>query len=176
MKHLEAGSRGPLPVLYRELWPRSAPRRVEWAALASQEHEITVEIVCTRLPGKEWDERSDVHLGIQRNEEVIESAPASSKRIVFQPVLRVRQNADGSPNFLGPFAHGPKAERFIYLVWTAAAAGFGRVKVHLNHLKWADVEQALARKKPIRVTLELTRSNGKPVYASVRPGAAKWEL
>ena len=56
------------------------------------------------------------------------------------------------------------------------AARFGRVKLHLNHLKWADVSKAGARKKPIEVTLELTRDDGKLVYASVRPDAAKWEL
>ena len=112
--------------------------------MATEEHEITVEIVCTRLPGAECDGRSDVHLGIQKDEEVIESAPASLKRIVFRPVLRVRRNADGSPNFLGPFAHGPKAERFMYLVWKTPTTGFGRVKLHLSHLKWTDVERALA--------------------------------
>ncbi len=77
--------------------------------MAAEEHEITVEVICTRLPGAECDGHSGVHLGIQKDEEVIESAPASLKRIVFRPVLRVRRNADGSPNFLGPFAHGPKA-------------------------------------------------------------------
>ena len=141
-----------------------------------EEHEIALEIVCTRLPGAEFDGHRDVHLGIQRDDEVVEAAPASLKRIVFRPMLRARKNADGSANFLGPFAHGPKPERFVYLVWTTPAAGFGRIKLHLNHLKWTDVERALARKKPIQVTLELTRDNGKPVYASVRPGAAKWEL
>ena len=142
--------------------------------MATEEHEVTIEILCTRLPGQE-----DILLGIQKDEEFFEPSPTNAKRIVFRPVLRARRNTDGSPNFLGPFAHGPKNERFIYLVWATAspASRFGRVKVHLNHLKWADVEKAVARKKPMKVTLELTRGDGKLVYASVRPpGTAKWTL
>lgn len=42
--------------------------------------------------------------------------------------------------------------------------------------KWTDVEKAVARRKPLKVTLELTKDNGKLGYASVRPGVAKWEL
>jgi len=141
--------------------------------MATEEHEVPLEIVCTRLPGDKG-----ILLGIQKDEAFFEPAATDVIRIVFRPVLRARRNADGSANFLGPFAHGPKTERFIYLVWATVspAARFGRVKLHLNHLKWADVSKAGARKKPIEVTLELTRDDGKLVYASVRPGAAKWEL
>jgi hypothetical protein len=141
--------------------------------MATQEHDVTVEIVCTRLPGQKG-----VLLGIQKDEEFFEPSSTEVKRIVFRPVLRARRDADGSPNFLGPFAHGAKRERFIYLVWATVspATRFGRIKVHLNHLKWADVTKAVTQKKPLRVTLELTRDDGKLVYASVRPGAAKWDV
>jgi hypothetical protein len=149
--------------------------------MSAEEHEVTAEIICKSLPGTECDGRSGVHLGIQKDEELFEASPANLKSIVFRPVLRARRNADGSANFLGPFAHGPKTERFIYLVWAVvrgkvAVERFGRIKVHLNHIKWTDVEKAVARKKPFKVTLELTKDNGKLVYASVRPGVAKWEL
>src|SRR5262245_66386375 len=124
--------------------------------MATEEHEVTVEIACTRLPGDKG-----ILLGIQKDEEFFEPASTDAKRIVVRPVLRARRNADGSPNFLGPFAHGPKNERFIYLVWATVspAARFGRVKLHLNHLKWGDVEKAAARKKPLKVSLDLTRDD-----------------
>lgn len=153
--------------------------------MTAAEHEITIEIICTDLPGTQWDHltgsRGPVHLGIQKDEEMIEAAPADLKRIVFQPVLRVRRHSDGTPNFLGPFAHGPRAERFVYLVWAvvksnASVTMVGRIKLHLNHLTWAHIEKAVTKKKPIKVTLTLTNDKGKPVHASVRPDAAKWEL
>jgi hypothetical protein len=151
--------------------------------MAAEEIEVTLEIVCTHLPGEEWDGQRTLSLGIQRGNEMVEPASAGSKRVVFQPVLRARRNTDGSANFLGEFAHGPRTERFIYLIWAviqgpASGRMVGRIKLHLNHIKWATVEKTVGGKKPkpIRVTLDLTNAKGKPVMASVRPDAAKWEL
>jgi hypothetical protein len=146
--------------------------------MASEEIEITIEIVCTELPGAG---PSSLHLGIQRDNAIIEAASADSKRIVFRPTLRARRNTDGSVNFLGPFAQGPKAERFIYLNWATMndrvpAVMVGRIKLHLNHITWAAVERAALSDKPLRVKLALTNAKGNPVMASLRPDVARWEL
>src|SRR5438045_2919173 len=115
--------------------------------MGTEEIEVTIEIVCTKLPGEDWGEgRCPIYLGIQSDEQIIESASAGSKRVVFKPLFRVRRNDDGSANFLGPFAHGPRTEQFVYLVWAIAKGGvpvrmIGRVKLHLNHIKWAAVEK-----------------------------------
>jgi len=149
--------------------------------MTAEELEVTVQIVCTSLPGAEWEGHRPLTLGIQRDKQMIEAASADSKQVVFKPLLRARRSADGSANFLGPFAHGPRTERFIYLVWAIVQGGIpvrmvGRIKLHLNHIKWAAVEKAAGGHKPIRVKLTLTNAKGKPVMASVRPPAAQWEL
>lgn len=150
--------------------------------MAAVEHEVTIEITCTSLPGTHWGDRSPLHLGIQKDEELLEPAPADRESIVFRPVLRVRRHADGSASFLGPFTRGSRTERFIYLVWaivegTEPADRLGRVKVMLDHLEWSHVDKALTRREPLRVRLELTDAKGAPVCASVRPGAAaEWEI
>lgn len=149
--------------------------------MATPEQEITIEIVCTNPPGIQWGDRGPVHIGIQTDKELLEAVPANLKRVVFRPVFRVRKHADGSANFLGPFAHGPRAERFIYLVWvivqgTTPVAMLGRIKIHLNHIEWTRVEKAAAQKKAIKVTMALTNDKGKPVFASIRADQAKWEL
>lgn len=146
--------------------------------MATEEQEITVEIGCVQLSGSK---AAGLSLGIQKGQEVVEITSTDQQRIVFRPDFRVRPNPDGSVNFLGPFAHGPKQERFIYLSWLVMLGKLpvsspGRVKLHLNHIKWEHVEKALARRKPIKVTVSLTAEGGKPVFASVRPGAAHWEL
>jgi hypothetical protein len=146
--------------------------------MAAEELEISIEIVCTALPKAET---GSLHLGIQRDQAMTEAASADSKRIVFRPTLRAVRNADGSVNFLGPYAQGPKRERFIYLNWVTSngkppAAMIGRIKLHLNHIAWTAVEQAAQRNKPIRVKLALTNAKGNPVMASVRPYVAKWEF
>jgi hypothetical protein len=85
--------------------------------MSIEEIEIVIEIVCANLPGEEWGGHSPLHLGIQKDDQIIETASAGSKRVVFRPVLRARSNIDGSANFIGAFAHGSRTERFIYLVW-----------------------------------------------------------
>jgi Family of unknown function (DUF5990) len=144
--------------------------------MATEELEVTIEIHCIQLPGTQWGDRGPVYLGIQKGDELAEPGPANLERIVFRPALRVRRHADGSANFLGPFAHGPRPERFIYLIWATAGAMLGRVKVHLNHITWTQVEKAIARKRPIKVTIPLTNAKGKPVFASVRANTAQWEF
>jgi hypothetical protein len=146
--------------------------------MTPEELEVTIEITCTTPPGPE---HGSLYLGIQRDEAIIETTPANSKRIVFKPTLRARRNADGSVNFLGPFAHGPKTERFIYLNWAepnvkGQMAMFGRIKLHLNHINWTAVEKAAKASKPIRVKLALVNAKGGPVLASVRSDAARWEM
>jgi Family of unknown function (DUF5990) len=146
--------------------------------MATDEFEVTLEIVCTELPGVG---SNHLQLGLQRGEQIFEIASAGSKRIVFKPTLRVRRNADGSANFLGAYAQGPKAERFIYLNWLVTTgegmvSQLGRIKLHLKHLSWSAVKKAADSARPIRVTLTLTNAKGKPVMASVHADAAKWEL
>ncbi len=149
--------------------------------MEEQEHLIEIEIICTKLPGTQWGDRGSLHLGIQKDEALLEPAPANLERIVFRPQLRVRRHTDGSANFLGPFAHGPRAERFIYLIWANMEGNtpvgmLGRIKLHLKHIEWTQVEQAVARKKPIKVTIALTNAKGGPVFASVRADVARWQL
>jgi hypothetical protein len=144
-----------------------------------EDHEIALEITCTDLPGTQWEGRGPLYLGIQKGDEIREATPADSKRVVFRPVLRVRKHTDGTANFLGPFAHGPRAGRFIYLNWVIQRDGVlvqmvGRIKLLLSHIEWSRVEKALVQEKPIKVTIALRNAKGGPVFASVGPSVAKW--
>jgi hypothetical protein len=149
--------------------------------MAAGELDVVIEIVCEALPGLAYEGRAPLHLGIQQDAEIIQAAPADRDRIVFRPAFRVRKHSDGSANLLGPFAHGPRAERFIYLNWIVIQGGtrrehIGRIKLHLNHIRYEDAENAAARGTPIKVTLQLTNQKGKPVFASVRANQAQWQL
>jgi len=149
--------------------------------MPTDELQLTLEIICTDLPGLEYEGHLPLHLGIQEDDDIIETAPADRERIVFRPTLRVRKNADGSANFLGPFAHGPRQERFVYLNWVVIkdkkqAERIGRIKLHLNHIAYADAEKAATRDKTMKVRLQLTSEKAKPVFASIRRDRARWEL
>jgi hypothetical protein len=148
--------------------------------MTSAEVEVTIEVHCVSLPSSDWRGQC-LHLGIQHGKGLSEPAPVDVKSILFRPVLRARLHTDGSVSFLGPYAQGPRAERFIYLVWASGARGtpaamVGRIKLHLSHITWAQVEKAVARGKPLKVTLPLTSAKGGPVYASVRADACRWQL
>jgi hypothetical protein len=147
--------------------------------------ELTIKVICTDLPGTEFHDEekglhySNVHLGIQRGEEVIDIVPGDSKTAEFAPVFKVAPR-DELTNFTGPFAKGTKTERFFYLNWGVLVRpgiihGFRRAKIHLSHLKWADVERAAKANKPITVRLSLTDAKGWPLCASVKPPYVRWE-
>jgi hypothetical protein len=78
--------------------------------MTTEEVEIGIEIVCTNLPGEEWNGQRALCLGLQRDDEIVEAASAGLTRLVFRPLLRTWRNTDGSANFLGAFAHGPRTE------------------------------------------------------------------
>jgi Family of unknown function (DUF5990) len=141
--------------------------------MTAQEHEVTIEITCTNPPDARWAGTGTLCLGIQKGEEVQELTPVDHKHLIFSPVLRVRRHTDGSANFLGPFAHGPRTERFIYLNWVVVNNGVfsaapGRIKVHLSQIPWSRVQTAVRAGKPIKLTFAISKSDGKLVYASVR--------
>lgn len=100
--------------------------------------------------------------------------PAATGKTVFSPEFRLA-DAGGVPNFLGPFAPGPRQERFFYLSWGEGDTGstfamFRRLKVHLSHLTWRDIRAAEKRARSLKVILKMTDACGGPRCASVWPG------
>jgi hypothetical protein len=150
--------------------------------------ELKIRVVCEELPGAALlgspasgveADRQDIYLGIQHGDEMIEAAPATRKRITFEPSFRVLRLPDDKANFLGPYAKGTPAQRFFYLTWAVKDGGdgftvIGRTKVHLSHLRWSEIEEALETGKSLTVTLKLTDQRGRPRYASIRGEEATW--
>lgn len=151
--------------------------------------DLTIEVVCRHLPGICFmdphdpgaEKREPVYLGIQKGNEVIEAVPADRKQVIFRPTFRITKQADGSPNFLGPFAKGTAQERFFYLSWGVMHEQrgfqmFRRAKIHLNHLTWAQVHAALSDNRALKVVIDMTGKRGDPVCASIRSDRADWRL
>jgi len=134
--------------------------------------EVIIQIRCHNLPGCRFDQRTAVRLGIQKGKDVVDDVPADTPDVIFTVPLRVeRSSATGQPNFLGPFAQGAPRERFIYLCWGErqgdAWDGFRRVKVHLKHLTWEQVEAALQQGQPIGFSFDMTDAKGGPSCGSL---------
>lgn len=85
--------------------------------------------------------------------------------LIVEPTFRVEQLPNGTPNFLGPFAHGPRASRFIYLVWRRAGAPLGRSKIPLGSITWTQVTSTETPELRVR----LVDARGGPRFATVQP-------
>lgn len=149
--------------------------------LSKKAGELTIEVVCIELPGIRFANYEPVYLGIQEGADVIEAVPGDSKRVVFKPVFRIGKQADGSPNFLGPFAQGTPQQRFFYLSWGVMHHDlrfemFRRAKIHLSHLRWDDIQKAIFQGTALKVTLKVTGTKGDPVCGSVKGANIEWKL
>src|SRR4051794_32208542 len=115
---------------------------------------------CPVLPG--------VTVGLQRGSAVVDEHPADGRPLTW----RLEGGLKAGPDLAGPFVHGPRGSRFLYLFWQRQPTGmFRRAKLPLNdalHLAAADDGTRL------RGVLRLTMADGSPVCAMVRAPELVW--
>lgn len=58
----------------------------------------------------------NVHVGVQRGKEAVDLVPGDTGAPIWSFEVEVRPLADGL-DFAGPYVHGRKGERFLYLSW-----------------------------------------------------------
>jgi hypothetical protein len=151
--------------------------------------ELKIKVICEDLPGISFLDvsggktltRDQIHIGIQRGDEVVNAVPANRKRVVFEPEFRVSPLPDGKTNFLGPYAKGTPTERFFYLSWVekgerGALTMFRRAKIHLTQLRWSQVEEAMRSGRVLSVRLSLRDKRGGPRCGSIRGENVSWQL
>jgi uncharacterized protein DUF5990 len=128
-----------------------------------------------------------VDFGLQRGkgsnyETVAVQQRGPSKDLTFDFSLTVAESAKGTePNFLGPFAQGPAAGRFVYVdVGTYAGQKntpwSRRIKIPLGGITWALIKKTL--KTPgARLVAKIpgTGKDGSPSCATVRL-IGDWEV
>lgn len=105
--------------------------------------------------------------------DLVPPAHATNEYLSFDFTLRVSTGKDGRPNFLGPYAQGPSAGRFVY-VNSGTSAGQAdscwtrRAKVPLAGIGWRLIERALAGADTILETqIEGKAKDGGPACATV---------
>jgi hypothetical protein len=101
-----------------------------------------------------------VTFALQRGKsELVPPSRSTPKQLVFDLTVRVRD--EEQPNFLGPFAQGPRGARFGYINSGTYAGQTNtpwsrRAKVHLSGITWPLIH----------------RANGKPIEARIAGTAA----
>ena len=148
---------------------------------------MDVRIVGVELPGRTCvDPRPDglayenVHVGVQRRKEVVDTVPADAPSAVWEltvdPVTR-----DGTLDFRGPFVQGRRGGRFMYLSWGSVDGEghfemFRRAKLMLDAVTPQMVRDADRPGHRLVGTLGLTHSDGMPRCAAVRPPVISWTV
>jgi hypothetical protein len=101
-------------------------------------------------------------------------AEVHKDKIAFQFSVRaVKESPGDPPNFLGPFAQGPRGGRFVY-VNSGRHAGQKdtlwdrRAKVPLGGIAWSLVEAALAKRAAVEARVDGVGRDGGPACGSVR--------
>ena len=144
---------------------------------------LTIRLRCRHLPGTRFEQRSGVWLGVQRGQEVVDdvAAEADQEEVVFDlPVQVALSPRTGTTDFKGPFVHGKRGARFLYLCWGErqgeAWEGFRRAKVPLGSLSPVLLDQALRAGAVIETPLAMTDRRGGPVAGSFHDEEIAWSL
>ena len=124
-----------------------------------------------------------VSMQVQRGRnELLAPKIVTREELSFDFEVRVNLEA-GAPNFLGPFAQGPKDARFIYLNSGSYAGqsdtGWNRrAKISLMNVTADQVKQVLSSPgSRLEITIQGRCTDGGPICASVKPHATTgWKV
>jgi hypothetical protein len=150
--------------------------------------ELTIRLVCRKLPGTRFDEssrpvrvREPVYLGIQKGKQVVGAVPADRHQVTYDVAVHVVKGKNGFPDFLGAYVHGKPNDRFLYLSrgevkHGAAFEMFRRAKIRLTHLTWSALRKSIGGGGPLVAEISLTDKRGGPLCATIMDEYIKWRL
>jgi hypothetical protein len=146
---------------------------------ADAKRPLRIRLVGTNLPGRTFCEHQHVHVAAQCRSDPVDPVPGDAPEAVFEFDVDILPGDDGGWDFRGPYVHGKRNERFLYLTWGDRPPGgdftmFRRAKLHLSCLPPDLVSRAAAPGHHLVARLSLTDGRGGPRCASVRPPEIAW--
>jgi hypothetical protein len=147
----------------------------------SAKRPLRIRIEGTSLPGRAFCEHEHVHVGVQCRAEAVDVVPGDAATADFEFDVDIQPAADGTWDFRGPYVHGKRGERFLYLTWGDRPPGgqfamFRRAKLHLSCLDPGLVARAAEPNHCLVARLSLTDGRGGPRCASLRPPEIDWSV
>lgn len=146
---------------------------------APPEQQVRLRVICVRPPDPA---AHGAEFGLQdKDQRVHPGRVLGSGDIRFECQLPVRPNArTGSPNFLGPYAHGSPAQRFLYLSWQPwkprGAPWTRRMKIHLSSITWDQIEEAGRTGSVLEAAVPGTATDGGLRCGSVELLGGGWSV
>jgi uncharacterized protein DUF5990 len=146
-------------------------------------------VVGTNLPGLKYGrsagalvDREPVYVGMQRKREVVGLVPGDAPRAVFDFAVDVISGPGEGLDFRGPFVHGEKGSRFVYLSWGGLGADggftmFRRAKLHLSAIAPRELARLLDSEAPVvEGSLDLTDDGGGPICGGAASEKLRWQV
>jgi hypothetical protein len=118
----------------------------------------------------------NIHVGVQRRQEVVDLVAGDAPDARWRLAVTTKINDDGTVDFAGPYVHGRRGDRFLYLSWGGGPDGlemFRRAKLNFADCDRAVLAAALASGQ-LTVRVHLTDPRGNPRCARVKPPDAIW--
>ncbi len=139
---------------------------------------LAIRVVAVDPPGNCYGAAMPILLGTQRNKDV-EQVVSATETAEFRLDVGVVSMSAGF-DFKGPYVHGRKGDRFLYLSWGVAQAGEGFEMFARAKLKFEDLERkllvdVLTLDEPLLTcTMQATNEKGHPASGTIRPPRITW--
>jgi hypothetical protein len=125
-------------------------------------------------PNPEGEMYENVHVGLRYRKEPSELIPGDADSARWDFDINVKPG----PDFGGPYVHGRRGERCVYLQWgTVDEAGFTlfrAAKLELDEIDRGVIDTAARPGHRLVARIGLTDGKGHPRCASVKPPAIVW--
>lgn len=140
---------------------------------------LQLRIVGHDLPGRRFACYEPEYVGVQRGREIVDLVPGDAGEAVFELTVDLVVREGGELDFRGPYVHGKRGDRFLYLSWGVLGPDgrfemFRRAKLRFGDVPAAQIEQALASGAVLEGALGLTGGRGGPLCAAVHPPHIAW--
>jgi Family of unknown function (DUF5990) len=149
------------------------------------ERPLPLRIVGLGLPGREQSgphPRRNVHVGVQRGDDVVGRVPGDAGEAVWDLVLHLAPGRDGDLEVRGPWVHGRSGDRFLYLSWGEVGDDgewgmFRRLKLWPGEAGAAALERAAQPGHRLELRLGLSDADGGPLCGGRTLAAAmNWQV
>ena len=148
---------------------------------------MDVRIVGVELPGRTCAdprpgglEYENVHVGVQRRKDVVDLVPGDAPDAEWNLTVDT-VTKDGALDQRGPFVHGKRGDRFLYLSWGTVDDAdhfemFRRAKLMFGAVPHELLRTAQAPGRRLVGTVRMQHDDGMPRCAAVRPPVIEWTV
>ena len=148
---------------------------------------MDIRIVGVELPGRTCAdprpgglEYANVHVGVQRRKDVVDLVPGDAPDAEWNLTVNT-VTKDGALDQRGPFVHGKRGDRFLYLSWGTVDDAdhfemFRRAKLMFGAVPDELLRTAQAPGRRLVGTVRMQHDDGMPRCAAVRPPVIEWTV